>query len=304
MQATETRPDHGGASWPFERIPPQPRVSLGFLLLTLVVGVTVVAFFQLLAFRDPGRWCPPMRWLWHATGGIVDGTLVAGVTLQVIVVAGLLFGVARLRPRDVGLDLRRLWPALGFLIAAWAAIQLLLVLILPLCGQGIGLGPHWTTGGWRGAVGEWLGQLLGNCPYEEVFFRGFFLPQCGLVAMRWMPRARPRSLVAAALVLSQALFALAHVFFNLHVPQGQWLLLAQFVFGIVFALVYLRTGNLFLAMALHVLLNNPAPLVEDPLPGPGAGGSVVLVGILLWVVSLAWAKPPCGRTDAGRTLPR
>ena len=296
MQPTETRLEQGGASWPFARIPPPPRVSLGFLILALVVEKSAVAFFQLLAFRAPGRWFPPMRWLGHATGGIVDGTLVAGVTLLAIVVVGLLFGVARLRPRDVGLDPRRLWPALGFLIAAWGAIQLLLVLILPLFGQRIGLGPQWTADGWRGAVGEWLGQLLGNCPYEEVFFRGFLLPQCGLVAMRWMPTARPGTLVAAALLSSQGLFALGHVFLNRHLPQGQWLLLAQFVFGIVFALVYLRTGNLFLAMALHVLINNPAPLLEDSLPGPGAAGSIVLAGTFVWLVRLAWARRPAEGT--------
>ena len=296
MPPVDPRPRDAPAAWPFARIPPPPRVSLGFLILALVVEKFAVAFFQLLAFRAPERWFPPMRWLGHATGGIVDGTLVAGVTLLAIVVVGLLFGVARLRPRDVGLDPRRLWPALGFLIAAWGAIQLLLVLILPLCGQRIGLGSQWTADGWRGAVGEWLGQLLGNCPYEEVFFRGFLLPQCGLVAMRWMPTARPGTLVAAALLSSQGLFALGHVFLNLHLPQGQWLLLAQFVFGIVFALVYLRTGNLFLAMALHVLINNPAPLLEDSLPGPGAAGSIVLAGTFVWLVRLAWARRPAEGT--------
>ena len=296
MPPTESRPDQGGTSWPLEQIPPPPRVSLGFLILALVVEKSAVAFFQLLAFRAPDRWFPPMRWLGHATGGIVDGTLVAGATLLAIVVVGLLFGVARLRPRDVGLDPRRLWPALGFLITSWAAIQLLIVLFLPLCGQRIALGPQWTADGWRGAVGEWLGQLLGNCPYEEVFFRGFLLPQCGLLAMRWMPTARPRTLVAAALLVSQGLFALGHVFLNLHLPQGQWVLVAQFVFGIVFALFYLRTGNLFLAMALHVLINNPAPLLEDSLPGPGAAGSIVLAGTFVWLVRLAWARRPAEGT--------
>jgi len=66
------------------------------------------------------------------------------------------------------------------------------------------------------------------------------------------------------------------------------------VFGIVFALVYLRTGNLFLAMALHVLLNNPAPLLEDRLPGPGYVGSIVLVGILAWLSSLTWSRRHAG----------
>ena len=149
------------------------------------------------------------------------------------------------------------------------------------------------------AAGEWLGQLLGNCPYEEVLFRGFLLPQCGLLAMRWVPKARPRALIAVALVLSQALFAVGHVFLNLHLPEGQWLLVAQFVFGLMFAFVYLHTGNLFLAMGLHALLNNPAPLIDDPLPGPGASGSIVLVGIMAWLISLAWAKRPASRATNG-----
>ncbi len=294
MPPTDPRRDDAQADWPFARIPPQPRVSLGFLLLTLVVEKSAVAFFQMLAFRDPRRWFPPLVWLADATGGIVDGTLVAGLTLQLIVVVGLLFGVARLRPQDLGLDPRRLLPALKLLVATWGAIQIVLLFLLPLCGQEIGINAHWTAGGWPRAVGEWLGQLLGNCPYEEVFFRGYLLPQCGLLAMRWMPRSRSRTQVAVALLLSQALFAVGHVFFNLHLPQGQWLLVAQFVFGIVFALVYLRTGNLFIAMGIHALLNNPAPLLEDPLPGPGASGSIVLVGSLVWFVILPWTKRPAG----------
>ena len=272
---------------------------LGFILLALAVKTSATAFFQLLAFRDPGRWFPPMPWLGTATGGIIDGTLVAGVTLQVLVIVGLLIGVGRFRPEHLGLDARRLWPAVRFVVAAWVAIQLLLLLILPLFGQRISLGSQWTAGGWRKAVGEWLGQLLGNCPYEEVLFRGFLLPQCGLLAMRWVPKARPRALIAVALVLSQALFAVGHVFLNLHLPEGQWLLVAQFVFGLMFAFVYLHTGNLFLAMGLHALLNNPAPLIDDPLPGPGASGSIVLVGIMAWLISLAWAKRPASRATNG-----
>lgn len=296
MQPTETRLDQGGAAWPFQRIPRQPRVSLGFLLLTLAVAKSATAFFQLLAFRDPARWFPPMAWIGQATGGIVDGTLVAGVTLQVLVIVGLLIGVGRLRPGHLGLDRQRLWPALRFVVMAWVAIQSLLLVLLPLCGQPIGLGAHWTEEGWRRAAGEWLGQLLGNCPYEEVLFRGFLLPQCGLLAMRWVPKAGPRALVAVALVLSQALFAVGHVFLNLHLPEGQWLLVAQFVFGLMFAFVYLRTGNLFLAMGVHALLNNPAPLIEDPLPGPGVSGSIFLVGVVAWLINLAWTKRPAAGT--------
>ncbi|MFM7075438.1 MAG: hypothetical protein ACKO3G_05145, partial [Planctomycetaceae bacterium] len=61
----------------------------------------------------------------------------------------------------------------------------------------------------------------------------------------------------------------------------------------------LRTGNLFLAMGVHALLNNPAPLIEDPLPGPGASGSIFLVGVVAWLISLAWAKRPAAGTTDG-----
>lgn len=90
--------------------------------------------------------------------------------------------------------------------------------------------------------------------------------------------------IALALVLSQLLFALFHVFFNLRQPQGQWLLLAQFVMGLAFAGIYLRTGNLFLAMGVHTLSNNVSPLLKEPFDGPGLGGGLIMSGTLLAVV--------------------
>jgi membrane protease YdiL (CAAX protease family) len=74
------------------------------------------------------------------------------------------------------------------------------------------------------------------------------------------------------------------VFFNLRQPEGQWLLLAQFVMGLAFAGIYLRTGNLFLAMGVHTLTNNPGPLLEDPFNGPGLVGGIIMLGTLLAVV--------------------
>ena len=66
------------------------------------------------------------------------------------------------------------------------------------------------------------------------------------------------------------------------------LLIAQFVFGLLFAAIYLSTGNLFVAIGIHALVNNPAPLLKDPLPGPGVTGSIVLVGCLIWLCVLPW----------------
>jgi membrane protease YdiL (CAAX protease family) len=224
-----------------------------------------------------------------ATGGLINGTLIAGVTFQLVIVPGILIGAGRLRPRELGLDLPRLWPAVKFTFLIWLASQILPFAVMSLPWKPVEFNPLWGgAGSWRFALSEWLGQLFGNCPFEEVLFRGFLLPQCLLLTKHWIPESRRWKHLAIALLLLRGYFALCHVFFNLHQPEGQWLLIAQFVFGLLFAAIYLSTGNLFVAIGIHALVNNPAPLLKDPLPGPGVTGSIVLVGCLIWLCVLPW----------------
>jgi membrane protease YdiL (CAAX protease family) len=224
-----------------------------------------------------------MAWLPHATGGVISGTFVANAVIALLVM-GFLIGICRRRPREFGLDPAKLPAALGLTALAWAANQVVLLLVLPLTGHGITLNPQWTAPDWTRAAGAWIGQMFANAPLEEAVFRGFLLPQCLLLMLHRMPNARPASQIAMALVVSQGLLALPHVFFNLHQPEGQWLLLAQFIMGLLFAGVYLRTGNLFLAAGLHALVNNPGPLLQDPYPGIGLGGGCIALGMFLAVI--------------------
>ena len=60
-------------------------------------------------------------------------------------------------------------------------------------------------------------------------------------------------------------------------------LVAPFVLGLLFALVYVRTGNLFVTIGLHALVNDPVLLVD--------AGGVVLVPILLVVLTILVAWP-------------
>jgi membrane protease YdiL (CAAX protease family) len=124
-------------------------------------------------------------------------------------------------------------------------------------------------------LSDWLGQLFGN---------GFFL--------------------VIALLFSQGFFAFGHVIVNMKNPERQWLLTAQFVFGLLVAAVYLRTGNLLLAIGIDALINNPAPMLSNPLDGPGVTGTIVLVGSLLWLCIWPWwsrsqTKLPKTRNDSG-----
>ena len=163
-----------------------------------------------------------MLWLSSATGGIVDGTLVCGLTLQLILFPIFLFWLGRLRPKDVGLDLTRLWPAVQLIVLIWIGCQILHITIFLLMAKPVEVNPAWGSGNWRFALSDWLGQLFGNCPFEEVLFRGFLLPQCLLLAVHWLPESKRWKHLLIALLLSQGVFAFSHIIFNMKNPEGQW----------------------------------------------------------------------------------
>jgi membrane protease YdiL (CAAX protease family) len=266
------------------RIPVPRRASLLCLGLVLAIFLGFASYGQLLARDEPEKWFPPAAWLPRATHGLINGTLIQTVTIQLILIGGFLMGICRFRPRELGLDPAKLPAAVILTALIWAANQIVLVIVFALSGQEIAVNPDWSSSGWTRATGAWLGQLFGNTPLEEMLFRGFLLPQCLLLTLSWLPNARAAIQLLFALVISQGLFAVLHVFFNLHESHGQWLLLAQFVMGLLFAGVYLRTGNLFLAMGLHTLVNNPGPLLKEHVPGPGLGGAIIGLGTLMAVV--------------------
>lgn len=275
-------------TWPLQHVPIPRRASYISIGIALVICVGMIAYFQILVRQNPEKWYPPSLWLQRVTGGLINGTLVAGVTIQVVLIVGFLIKVCLFRPREIGLDTKRLPMALALTALVWAATQVILMAVFALAGKEIAVNPEWAAAGWPRASGQWLGQLFGNTPLEEVFFRGFLLPQCLLIIMGWMPNLRPWVQVFGSVVLSQAVFALAHVFLNWNQSQGQWLLPIQFVMGILFAGLYVQTGNLFLAMGLHTLVNNPGPLLKEHFPGPGLGGAIIGFGILVSVIIHPW----------------
>ncbi len=276
-------------AWPVRHVPMPRRISVLKVGGVLVAYFALSCFWELLFVRDSARWFPPVTWLWRTTDGLVNVTLSANLINQLILIGVLLLGLCRVRPKELGLEPAKLPAALGLTALIWAVSQIVFVIILAFSNQSIELNPEWTATSWTRAAGHWLGQLFGNTPLEEVVFRGFLLPQCLLLMLSWKPTARPWMQIAVALVLSQLVFALFHIFFNWRQPQGQWLLLAQFVMGLAFAGIYLRTGNLFLAMGVHTLSNNPSPLIKEPFDGPGLGGGLIMLATLLAVIFGPWA---------------
>ncbi len=124
------------------------------------------------------------------------------------------------------------------------------------------MNPAWgSAAGAYGALGDWVGQIFGNAPYEELVFRAFWIPQ---IYLRWPSRFVLVRLICAV-VLSQAFFATIHIgtrVFKGHLGGIELFvnLLEVFLNGLAFAWIYLRTLNPFVAAAFHALSNYPQPI--------------------------------------------
>ena len=113
-----------------------------------------------------------------------------------------------------------------------------------------------------------LAQLFGTALVEEIIFRGYLLTQVReKLHRRWLGSAR-RALIPA-LLISQFSFAVFHLPGHIASGLGPVDIVIDLVrltlLGTLFALLYLRTGNLFIGIGIHSLSNNPTALfVPDP----------------------------------------
>jgi hypothetical protein len=257
-----TRFDHSAvraASWP------------------VVVAVVVAAVLLTTAFQaNRTLVLDLLRPIVEPTGRGLHPTLLVYVPFLAVVVWGLIFRAGRLRPRDVGLVRSHVTLGAGVTAATWLLMQATGVVVLLLEGRPVVVHGYWTTVGALAILGGLVGQLLGNALFEEVVYRGFLMVQLAKAFERRLSGRAARWAFALALLVSQSVFALVHVPGRLAegVPPGALLgaVAVPFLFGVLFVLVYYRTGNLFVAIGLHALVNTPVTLVD--------AGPVLLVPLL------------------------
>ena len=231
-------------------------------------------------------------WLQNATGGLLHPLHVLGVGYSLLVIGGIIIWLGRLRPADIGLDRSKLGLGVLVVLGMWALVQACLLVDALTFRE-----PQLRVVD-AAEVGAFLANLVLAGFLEETVFRGFLLPQFYLKLQRatksegrWLP-------VTGAVLASSLLFA------GIHIPNGLFYAgqgveavlahagLATFV-GIVFALVYLRTGNLFINIGLHALVNRALPVVE------GNRHDAIDYVLLVGVVVLALWPYVFGRRDLG-----
>ncbi len=223
-------------------------VEMGFLYV-----VNVIVF--------PSQvWRP----VFEMTGGLVSPTLVANLAGIVIVVVGVILVFGGLKKEDIGLRWSLMPRAAVIVLLAWLATQVAGAVISFIVTGRVSLDASWSRYGISAMVGLLLGQLFGNSFLEEVAFRGFLLPQLyfKVAGPRFSGHKWKRLVIA--LLASQAFFVLMHIPNRL--GQGltpvEWIVdfASVFVIGMIFALIYLRTGNLFIAIGVHALVDAPESL--------------------------------------------
>lgn len=264
-----------GRDSPGERQPPllvSPAMLAGALALYLALNALVV--FVLFPAGALGVLARP-------TGGWISSTLLANALLLAGVV-GFLRWRGGLRVGDLGLARSGFAPALAAMVLVWVGVNLLEAAWALLVPAPVRVDPDWSRLGVSHRLGELLGQLLGNALFEEILFRGVLFQQIRLRLLRG--GRRPATALLLGLAISQAIFALIHLPLRLRTGMalaelpGELALL--FALGVLLALLYWRTGNLYLVVGVHALSNAPV-LAIQPAADLSSNGAIAAVASLV-----------------------
>ena len=227
---------------------PERRAALWFLALVIAASQLphpwevsdAIADVARAIVRGSDRWLTP-TWL-------IAWFDVAALMVLLVCVIG------RHRLGDVGLTRRGLATGAAT-AAALIGYGAALLAGLDAAGRDIHLGAE--------ALGrELVTHLLGIAVIEELFYRGFLLRQLWL-HLRTAIRS-PRDALVLAIAAASVIFAAVH---PLPAPSIDTLLVfgEHLLAGAVYAFVYARTGNLWLAVAFHGVNNAMLGLAADDL---------------------------------------
>ena len=224
----------------------------------------------------------------RATRGLVTTVTLAGAIEWAVLVGVLMLGVGALRPRDLGLTGASLRRALPILAALWAALQVAHVSVGSVVGPVDLAGPP-SAAAWAGPR---LQAVVGSGLIEETLYRGFLLVQ----VYAWLRRRRSReSALAWAVVATSLYFGLNHVPAGLRAGHGLASALGYAGYaalgGALFASLYLRTGNLFVAAGAHALINDPMAMASTAIDP----SLVALVGVSVLLLAWPWLAQRLGR---------
>ena len=256
------------ASWPV----------LALFVVFVGAGVDVIRNFL-------NDWVLFNEWvqgIFQKSGGLITEHLILCWIELIIFLVILWWG--RLRWQDVGLIGSKLLLGLAVMLALWLVAQLMMVAAALVTGARVILHPDWQGVGTGKVLGNFIQHFLGTGLCEELTIRAFFLVQ--LAKKFGGAKNRKSAPFIWAMLVSAIFFALLHI--PRLLAEGvtgysllMWMVLLT-IAGIYFAMLYLRTGNLFVAIGLHALGDAPTPLFASPVNHYFFLGSLMVLLLLFW----------------------
>lgn len=231
----------------------------GTLLFAIVLGVVATLFGADTDSNSPAV--------------VVIGTVAQGVAF---VIAAVFFASRVTKPRawHFGLMRTRFWPALGWAAAGMVAFYFVTAIYGVLVQPEVEQDTVEALGGDSGTFGLIIAGLMviAVAPVvEEVFFRGFFYRAL-----------RTRLSIWIAAGIDGLVFGFIH--YSGDGLEGLLILPPLALLGMVFCLVYERTGSLFPVIGMHAFNNAVAYAVQAD---DGWQVSVVLAPLVLGACALA-----------------
>jgi uncharacterized protein len=265
-------------------IEPQKETSWLFFIGNYLLYAIFVVFLMFIVY--PNHWMSPIDF---ATEGIINTTFVAsfGIFLLVVIIIVRLLG--RVKLNTMGLNLYRLPVGIISFFGLYIILNILLLIINVAVHNPLIWHPYWMDSGTLGItwdVGNLLGQIFGNVLLEEVFYRGFLFIQFSKKFTKSMNN--PTWGIISGAIASNFLFSLLHI--PSLIRQGVYgmdmalNLLILFSIGALLTSVYFITGNLYIAMGVHILNNISFALFNDIFPTNFLILFITIAVMVIWAV--------------------
>jgi membrane protease YdiL (CAAX protease family) len=188
-------------------------------------------------------------------GGYLVGSILAISFFKVMTTGQSLFEMIRGRAQDI----RGKWGyTIGLAFIGFFLTHVLdaLYMMLPLPTPHVPASDFAQTLSGPALLIFGLGASFAGPFFEEIIFRGFIYNMfCKVFSDRWNPGSKFTRITGLVLanVLSAALFAGLHMTLSAFVPL--------FMFGVVAAELYRRSGNIYASMLMHFLNNGSITLI-------------------------------------------
>jgi CAAX protease family protein len=271
------------------------KAPIWLIVAVIAAHIASAPFFNFLVF--PHHWLSPLS---HATTGLISVTLQANLIIIAVVVLGLIFASGRMQPADVGWRSNRLPAAILFTFGLWAVANVLVIAGAALRGLPLAFDESWTNPGTTRTFGAFIAQIFGNAVAEETIFRGFLTVQLMLIL-------RPLRKAAAAAI---AVIAVQIFFASIHIPMlrehgASWTEILETlpmlgVAGVGLAIIYFATGNLFVAVGTHALMDAYMLIPHDSFRFADNFDAVYLglglLATLLWRFAMPQFRPSAAET--------